>query len=96
LKKALYKTNAWFKGILFKFCDASTLLREISVIESLISKMSIPVISSAVAIIKLTEHAPTTATIHYLKAFINKAYNLPRKVITGMVNYFLSFHKVEE
>ena len=21
LKKALYKTNAWFKGVLFEFCD---------------------------------------------------------------------------
>ena len=27
LKKALYKVNAWFKGILFKFCDNDTLLR---------------------------------------------------------------------
>lgn len=55
LKKGLYKTNAWFKGILFKFCESNTLLREVKVIESLISKMSIPPISSSVAIIKLTQ-----------------------------------------
>jgi hypothetical protein len=27
LKKALYKTNAWFKGIMFEFCAENTLLR---------------------------------------------------------------------
>ena len=27
LKKALYKTNAWFKGILFEFCGEGILLR---------------------------------------------------------------------
>lgn len=53
LKKALYKTNAWFKGIMFEFCTEQTLLREIKVIESLISKMSIPVISASVAMLKL-------------------------------------------
>ena len=54
LIKSLYKTNAWFKGVLFQFCDKATSSREISVIESLLSKMSIPVISSSVALIKMT------------------------------------------
>jgi essential nuclear protein 1 len=27
LKKALYKTNAWFKGIMFELCDEKTVLR---------------------------------------------------------------------
>lgn len=27
LKKALYKTNAWFKGVLFEFSTEDTLLR---------------------------------------------------------------------
>jgi essential nuclear protein 1 len=27
LKKAMYKTNAWFKGIMFEFCAENTLLR---------------------------------------------------------------------
>ena len=52
--KGLYKTNAWFKGILFQFCDKTANLKEIKVIESLLSKMTIPVISSSVALIKMT------------------------------------------
>jgi len=27
LIKALYKTNAWFKGVLFQFCDKNANLR---------------------------------------------------------------------
>lgn len=27
LKKALYKTNAWFKGIMFQLCSKNTLAR---------------------------------------------------------------------
>ena len=53
LKKALYKTNAWFKGILFEFCGEGTLLREIKVMESLLSKMTIPMINASVAMLKL-------------------------------------------
>jgi hypothetical protein len=38
---------------MFEFCDENTLLRETKVIESLLSKMSIPVITASVAMLKL-------------------------------------------
>jgi len=38
---------------MFEFCQPDTLLRETKVIESLLSKMSIPVISASVAMLKL-------------------------------------------
>lgn len=66
------------------------------VIESLISKMSIPVISSSVALIKLTQMQPNTAITHYLKAFIGKSYNFPRKVINILNDYFLKFSEIQE
>lgn len=91
LKKALYKTNAWFRGIMFKFCAPNTMAREISVIESLLSKMTIPVISSSVALIKLSEMEPCPATVHYVKALLSKCYNFPKKVIAIITAYFLKF-----
>jgi len=96
LIKALYKTNAWFKGILFQFCDKSTNQRELKVIESLLSKMSIPVISSSVALIKMTEMEPSSAILHYLRALVSKNYSFPKKVLTVLTNYLLQFENLED
>jgi essential nuclear protein 1 len=95
LKKALYKTNAWFKGIMFELCEEGTLMREVKVVESLLSKMSIPVISASVAMLKLMEMPPSTPSIHYLSALLNKHYTLPRRVLTRMTEYLLSFAEQE-
>ncbi len=91
LIKALYKTNAWFKGVLFQFCDKDSNLREIKVIESLITKITIPVISSSVALIKMTEMPPTSAVLHYLRALVSKNYSFPKRVLTVLTSYLLSF-----
>jgi essential nuclear protein 1 len=96
LIKALYKTNAWFKGILFQFCDKEANLREVKVIESLLTKMTIPVISSSVALIKMTEMAPCSAVLHYLKALVGKNYSFPKKVLSVLASYLIQFEKVEE
>ena len=95
LKKALYKTNAWFKGVMFEFCSEATLLRETKVIESLLSKMSIPVITASVAMLKLLEMPPTNPIIHYLSAFLNKHYTLPKRVLTAITEYLLAFKNFE-
>lgn len=89
--KALYKTNAWFKGVLFQFCEKDTNLREVKVIESLLSKISIPVISSSVALIKMTEMTPSSAILHYLKALVSKNYSFPKKVLSVLTNYLIQF-----
>jgi essential nuclear protein 1 len=91
LIKALYKTNAWFKGILFQFCDKNVNMREVKVIESLLSKISIPVISSSVALIKMTEMEPSSAILHYLRALVCKNYSFPKKVLSVLTNYLIQF-----
>ena len=65
-------------------------------IESLISKMSIPVISASVAMLKLMEMQPTTSVIHYLSAFLNKHYTLPKRVLSSLTQYLLRFGDIEE
>lgn len=95
LKKALYKTNAWFKGIMFELCEEGTLLREVKVVESLLSKMSIPVISASVAMLKLMDLPSSTPAIHYLSALLNKHYTLPRRVLTRLTEYLLAFKETE-
>ena len=57
--------------------------------------MTIPVISASVAMLKLMEMQPTTPVIHYLSAFLNKHYTLPKRVLSNLVMYLLSFGEVE-
>lgn len=63
-------------------------------IESLLSKISIPVISSSVALIKMTEMEPCSAILHYLKSLVSKNYSFPKKVLTVLTNYLLQFENV--
>ncbi len=55
------------------------------------SKISIPVISSSVALIKMTEMEPCSAILHYLKSLVSKNYSFPKKVLTVLTNYLLKF-----
>jgi essential nuclear protein 1 len=95
LKKAMYKTNAWFKGVMLELCGEGTLLRETKVIESLLSKMSIPVISASVAMLKLMDLPPSTPAFHYLSALLNKHYTLPKRVLSRLTEYLLGFQNYE-
>ena len=56
-----------------------------------LSKISIPVISSSVALIKMTEMPPSSAILHYLRALIGKNYSFPKKVLSVLTSYLLKF-----
>ena len=45
--------------------------------------------------LKLMETPPSTPSIHYLSALLNKHYTLPRRVLTRMTEYLLSFAEQE-
>jgi hypothetical protein len=64
--------------------------------ESLLGKMTIPVINSSVAIVKLCEMEPCSAVYHYLKAIIGKAYNFPKRIVTALTQYFQKFVESQE
>jgi len=56
LKKALYKPGAFFKGILLPLCESGTCtLREAAIIGSVITKVSIPILHSSAALMKLAD-----------------------------------------
>jgi hypothetical protein len=58
--------------------------------------MSIPVISTSVALIKMTEMEPSTAIFHYLKVLANKNYSFPKKVLSLLTSYLLKFELIPE
>jgi len=95
LKKALYKPAAFFKGVLLPLGEGAATLREALIICSVIAKVAVPMLHSAVAILKLAQmpFSPTNAL--FLRTLLLKKYALPYRVIDGLVDYFASFRQCE-
>ncbi|KAL8948763.1 MAG: hypothetical protein Q9222_005074 [Ikaeria aurantiellina] len=101
LKKALYRPAAFFKGFLFPVVSSGTCtLREAHIVSSVLAKISIPVLHSAAALLRLTEIAAEQtsvatesagATNIFIRTLLEKKYALPYKVIDGLVFHFLRF-----
>ena len=102
LKKSLYKPSAWFKGVLFPLLNESQCtLREAQIISSVLARVSVPVLHSAAALLRLTEIAAEQtssisteaagATNIFIRTLLEKKYALPYKVIDGLVFHFLRF-----
>lgn len=93
LKKALYKPAAFFKGILLPLCESGCSLREAAIVASVLAKVSIPMLHSAAAMLKIAQMPYSGASSVFLTVLMNKRYNLPYKVIDALLNYFLTFTK---
>lgn len=101
LKKALYKPAAFFKGFLFPLVISGTCtLREAHIVSSVLIRVSIPVLHSAAALLRLTEIAAEQtsfstesagATNVFIRVLLEKKYALPYKVIDSLVFHFLRF-----
>lgn len=107
LKKALYKPACFFKGLLFPLIATGTCtLREAHIVSSVIARVSIPVLHSAAALLRLCEIAAeqtsaslssegTGATNIFIRVFLEKKYALPYKVIDALVFHFLRFRAMD-
>lgn len=92
LKKALYKPAAWYKGILLPLAEAGdcTLL-EAHIVASVLRRVSVPALPSAVALLQLARMPYNGAISHFVRALVDKRYALPYKVIDALVEHFLRF-----
>mmetsp|Transcript_30799 Transcript_30799/g.38008 ORF Transcript_30799/g.38008 Transcript_30799/m.38008 type:complete len:427 (-) Transcript_30799:58-1338(-) len=93
LKKALYKPAAFFKGVLIPLCEQGCTLREGAIVGSILAKVSIPVLHTSAAMLKIAQMPYAGANSLFLRVMMNKRYNLPYKVIDGLVKHFLGFMK---
>lgn len=92
LKKALYKPQAFFKGIVIPLCESQNCtLREAAIIGSVLSKVSVPVIHSAATLMKLASMAYSGGNSMFIRVLLNKKYSLPTRVITALGTHFLQF-----
>lgn len=104
LKKSLYKPSAFFKGFLLPLCDDVN-LREAAIVGSVLVKVSVPVLHSAAALLKLAELSYTGfaemnlipgPTSLFIRILLDKKYALPYKVIDSLVGHFLSFRSISK
>ncbi|KAG5368617.1 hypothetical protein CKK34_2242 [Yarrowia sp. E02] len=95
LKKALYKPSAFFKGFLFPLAEQCT-LKEAIIVSSILSKVSIPTLHSAAALMRLAEMPYSGPTSLFIKVLLDKKYALPYRVVDAVVFHFMRFAHVEE
>lgn len=105
LKKALYKPACFFKGLLFPLVSSGTCtLREAHIVSSVITRVSIPVLHSAAALLRICDLAAeqslkslesTGAMNIFIRVFLEKKYALPYKVIDALVFHFLRFRAMD-
>ncbi|KAK4755006.1 hypothetical protein SAY87_008763 [Trapa incisa] len=92
LKKSLYKPAAFNKGILFPLCESGTCsLREAVIIGSIIQKVSIPMLHSSVALLRLAQMDYCGTTSYFIKLLLDKKYALPYRVLDSLVAHFMHF-----
>ncbi|KAL0638945.1 snoRNA-binding rRNA-processing protein [Maublancomyces gigas] len=96
IKKALYKPAAFFKGFLFPLAQSGTCtLKEAQIIGSVLTRISVPVLHSAAALLRLCEMEYTGPTSVFIKVLIDKKYALPYKVVDALVFHFMRFKNVD-
>lgn len=105
LRKALYKPACFFKGLLFPLVSSGTCsLREAHIVSSVIGRVSIPVLHSAAALLRMCDLAAeqslrslesTGAVNTFIRVFLEKKYALPYKVIDALVFHFLRFRAAD-
>eukprot|EP00270_Netrium_digitus_P019705 TRINITY_DN7840_c0_g1_i1.p1 TRINITY_DN7840_c0_g1~~TRINITY_DN7840_c0_g1_i1.p1 ORF type:complete len:498 (+),score=171.42 TRINITY_DN7840_c0_g1_i1:47-1495(+) len=92
LKKAVYKPSAFFKGILLPLCQSGTCsLREAVIVGSIMQKVSIPAMHSAVALMKIADMRYSGTNSYFIKLLLDKKYALPYRVIDAVTRHFLRF-----
>ncbi|KAJ5624743.1 hypothetical protein N7510_001052 [Penicillium lagena] len=106
LRKALYKPACFFKGLLFPLVSSGTCtLRDAHIVSSVIARVSIPVLHSAAALLRMCDLAAeqslrslesTGAVNVFIRVFLEKKYALPYKVIDALVFHFLRFRATDD
>jgi len=89
LKKGLYKPAAWFKGILFPLCKGGCTLKEASIVGSVLSRVHVPVLHSAAALLRLASLNYSGPNSLFIRVLLDKKYALPYQVVDGLWSHFV-------
>lgn len=94
VRKALFKPIAFYKGFLLPLCDARECsLRESLIIGSILQKMHLQPIPTAVVIVKICEMPFSSPNVLFLRVLVDKKMSLPFQAIDALVAFFHRFAK---
>ena len=92
LKKAAYKPDAFFKGVLLPLCGSGTCtLREAVIVAAALRRVSLPALPAAAALARLADMPYAGTTSFFIAALLDKGYALPYRVIDALVDHFARF-----
>lgn len=94
IKKSLYKPGAFFKGFILPLVSDHCTVREATIAASVLSKVSVPVLHSSVALVQLAQRDFLPASTVFIRVLIEKKYALPYQTLDELVFYFMRFRKV--
>jgi len=96
MKKATYKPDAFFKGLLLPLCQSGDCnLREAVIVSSVLKRVSLPVLHSAAALLRIADMAYSGTNSFFIRVLLDKKYALPYRVIDGLVDHFMQFQREE-
>lgn len=97
LRKALFKPIAFYKGFLLPLCDGGECgLKEALIIGSVLQKMHLQPIPTAVVIVKICEMAFSSSNVLFLRVLVDKKMSLPFQAIDALVAFFHRFGKAHK
>lgn len=89
LLKAAFKPAAFYRGIILPLCSTACSLKKAVVFASVVAKTSIPVLHSAVALMKLAEMDYSGVASLFIRVLCDKKYALPHRVLDALVAHFV-------
>ncbi|VEV56275.1 essential nuclear protein 1, putative [Plasmodium vinckei vinckei] len=91
LIKSLYKSKAWFKGLLYPVLLQDSTKKQIIIFGSVIQKMSISINVVTCCLNDIFKFPWNAHISHILTIFFNKKYAFSKEFIEKSVDYFLMF-----
>jgi len=84
------------QGLLLPLCASGTCtLREAVIVSSVLRRVSVPVLHSAAALLRLAEMPYSGTTSFFIRVLLDKKYALPYRVVDALVDHFVRFRREE-
>ena len=89
LLKAAFKPAAFYRGLLLPLCATGCTLRKATIFASVLAKVSIPLLHSSVALMKLAQMHYSGVSSLFIRVLLDKKYALPHKVLDALIEHFV-------
>ncbi|RNF00563.1 putative bystin [Trypanosoma rangeli] len=100
IRKALFKPVSFFKGFILPLAaDEECTLKEALIVASILQRMHLPPVPTAVTIVKLAQQPFSGPRSVFLRVLIDKKMAMPYQAVDALVGYFHRFvhtHSREE